>query len=84
MTCLKLYEHQGQSINETNEVGPTCVHLAGSPELGSQKIIVIRRLIPVNYPNNLSCIPITICIRNLHSYAVFDELVDLTVGLCHA
>ena len=84
MSCLKLHEHQGQSIDETNQIGAPGVHLAGNPELGGQEIIVICRIIPVNHFNDLNGVPITICIRNLYLYAVFDKLVDLTVGLCHA
>src|SRR6266566_2820338 len=79
---FQLNEDQREAVDETDEIGPTLVHLAGNPKLRGQEEIVVVRIVPVDDSHLLD--PLFFALSHAYLYAVLQEQIDFPVCLYRA
>ena len=78
---FQLDHHQRQAVDEADQIRPAGVERAGDAELADQQEIIVRRVLPIHHAQPFYLLPASLAIRHRHLDALFEQQINLPVGL---
>ena len=76
---LQLNNHPRKSIDETHQIWPAGIEAANDGELADKEICIALRMLPIYDAQPVNLLAAIFAIRQRYGYAIFHELVNLTV-----